>query len=470
MTSHMSDLELEKLIRSSSFNDSDPDLNKFWRKWRNSVNPDHEEVYMPGKKGGFIVVWVVCFIIIAAGGWFGLTKYSEMVKLQKIDKGEAIVVSMVVGDAEVKNQGATVWKPMAIEDTLQMGDTVRTAADSYCELQMVKRGVFRIESSSEVYLATLVNENDNVNSKLKLDKGQLVLKPNKLKTGDSFQVETSTAVAAVRGTRFSVGVNDTGDTTVAVDEGAVSLQPVIPSIDAALTNGKLDQTTSQDLKNNLIKPVIVSPGQQASFTKTNSDNLNSAVSKALDKISANAGGQVTDTTNIVSEVKSEVASNLPPVPQSSGSISNNNSSLEDSLIPTQKLSDDSAKILNQVSADMIMSNASAMYKIDVNSDPEGAELYIDGVDKGITPSEIIFEKGKQISIKISKDGYSDFTKDVIIDSQMNINAELTVSTNVEVPETNTNTVAQIQTNTNTAPVAPPQTGGTCCRQKTSGRA
>ncbi len=141
---------------------------------------------MSEKKGGFrIVAWLVAFMLILGVGWFGLSKFSLIKKQEKMSKGEAIVVTLVAGEVSVKKMGAADWREVAVEDTLEMGDAIKTGNDSYCELQMVKRGIFRVENSSELYLATLVKEKQNATATIGLgltEKSSII---KALKDGDT---------------------------------------------------------------------------------------------------------------------------------------------------------------------------------------------------------------------------------------------------------------------------------------------
>jgi len=63
----------------------------------------------------------------------------------------------------------------------------------------------------------------------------------------------------------------------------------------------------------------------------------------------------------------------------------------------------------------VLTRASASLKI--NSEPEGAEVYIDGVNRGRTPSTITgFEEGKGYNIKLKSDGYETWEKRIGIKS------------------------------------------------------
>ena len=80
--------------------------------------------------------------------------------------------------------------------------------DSTVNVVIVDRGVFKIQQNSNVSFKNLliINKDNNV-AKLKVTAGQIVLGLEKLKKDSTFEVETPTAVAGVRGTSFMVSVS-----------------------------------------------------------------------------------------------------------------------------------------------------------------------------------------------------------------------------------------------------------------------
>jgi outer membrane protein assembly factor BamB len=430
--------ELERLIRKSSFNDSIPDFEKFWNMSYNKGN--RKEDYMAEKSGGIkILVWLVGFMIIVGVGWFGFTNILTKQKQEKIQKGEAIVVTLVVGKVDVKKMGASEYREVMVEDTLQMGDSLKTAKDSYCELQMVQRGIFRVESSSDLLIAKLVNEDDKVNSRMKLAKGGIALKPNKLKTGENFEVETSTAVAAVRGTKFSVNVDEMGNTKVAVNEGKVAVSPMINSINEAKDKGQVDEKAAETLKKDIVKPIEVNPGQEATLDTKKVEALDKAIGKAIQETAKKEGGQITGekmtapapvvkngvaeqapsliTSSIVAQVKKDM-----PVDKTAGAQKSD--PVTSAIVEKQKISEEAKAKLDTLKEENIIAKATDMIKIRFESNPAGAEIFVDNISIGLTPAEQIFEKGKKISVKISKSGFADALNSLDVTSSQTFNSVL----------------------------------------------
>ncbi len=463
--------ELENSLKKYPFNDSIPDFDSFWGNLYHKITL--KEDYMEEKKGGLkIFGWIVSFMVILAIGWFGLTKFSQIKMAEKIEKGEAIVVTLVVGDVEVKKMGSGNWRKVLIEDNLQMGDSIKTGADSYCELQMVKRGIFRVESATELFLTKLVNEDEKVNSRMKLEKGSIALKPNKLKEGENFEVETSTAVAAVRGTKFVVNVDDSGNTKIAVNEGMVAVKPVINSISDAENKGLVDKKGADYISKEFVKSIEVKPGEEATLEQKNVESMNKAIGNAIEKVAIAEGGKLTGDKlskpeeNTSEENKSTENKEAPQpsalssyllskvkeeIPVIAGITIQSNTSITASIVQKQEISEDAKKSMDNITEENIIKNVIDMVKIKFDTKPAGADIAVDGVKIGVTPLEKILEKGKKINIVYSKDGYETFSKDIDVASGLNLNIELKEV--IVAVETNTNTVALLETNTNTPVVS-----------------
>lgn len=467
--------ELENILHEKVYDDSRPDFNYIWGKLE--IDKIFKEEHMPEKKGGSkILVWVVSFVVVAAIGWYGLTKISTIKNNEKIEKGEAIVVSLVVGDVQVKKMGSTGWRVINVEDTLQMGDTVKTGADSYCELQMVNRGLFRIEGASQLYLATLVSKDDKVNSRMKLDKGTVALKPNKLKEGENFEVETSTAVAAVRGTKFSVNVGENGDTKVAVDEGKVAVKPVIKSIDEAQQKGTVDAKASEILKTEIEKPVEVNPGEEINLETKKVEAMDKSVEKVIDQVSTKQEGkQITEDTLskvTVTEEKTgkgktvekevtgsemiaiKVQEDLKPEVVNKAPV-NGEESIVGSIVQKQEISEDSKKTMDNLNESNIINKVADMVIIRFESTPAGADVYMDDVKLGVSPLNTLVERGKIAKIRMTRDGYTEDVKEVTIGGNLTVNSILTQVQTIQTNETN-QTNAIVETNTNSVKTNAPQ--------------
>jgi hypothetical protein len=131
-------------------------------------------------------------------------------------------VSSVQGEVTVFPRGGEDGIPAQEGMPLDEGDGVRTGSDGHAELALSADSVIGLNPDS---LLTLTNL-EQKQTLLGLDVGTLVVKLHwKGPRWRRLEVETPTAVAAVRGTEFGVTVQEGGDTSVGVfDEGKVAVR------------------------------------------------------------------------------------------------------------------------------------------------------------------------------------------------------------------------------------------------------
>lgn len=433
---------IEKYLDKYKYSDVEISYNRLWDEYSVSQS---KEVFMAENKGGMkVLVWLVVFLAIVGIGWFSLTKVSLMKKQEKLSAGEAIIATLVIGDVEIKRTGSEGWETLLIDDLLVMGDEVRTGGDSYCELQMVNRGVFRLEGNTQLEVAKLENIEDNVNATMSLSSGSIALNPKSLKAEETFEVETSTAVAAVRGTKFSVKVDDSGDTKVSVVEGSVAVSPNLSSLNKALEEGLVDEDASEYLKTSLASAVTVSPGEEVDLKSDVVKTLDESIDKAVRNVHEKQGTITKevverkttytvaqaepDETDIVGQVIKDVAEktsvDLSKLNTASGSTQPISISI--ALMEKKEISDEAKALLDQVSEENIIGDVLEMSKLTVNSDPAGAIVKVDGIIMGKTPYTQVVEQGSSHKVIIIQDGYEQYSEKVEInEAKMVMNAVLT---------------------------------------------
>ncbi len=130
------------------------------------------------------------------------------------------IVDLFSGSVDMSGDKGQTWKAVQVGMKLGEGDSLRTGRDSFCDVIMPDRGVFRLSGLSVLTLEQLRIQME----KIRVGKGRLfasITKP--LAEGEDFLVETSTAVVSVRGTEFLVDTD--GDKTVtSVKKGRVSVR------------------------------------------------------------------------------------------------------------------------------------------------------------------------------------------------------------------------------------------------------
>jgi len=107
-------------------------------------------------------------------------------------------------------------------------------------------------------------------------------------------------------------------------------------------------------------------------------------------------------------------------------------------------------VMNQTTIDIVTTSKTGY--VEITSDPSNAELYIDGKYMGTTPKTIELNEGSH-EVKISKDGYYDYTETVYVSAGETISlyAKLRM---IPVTTAPTTTVTTIPTTVTTATVTP----------------
>lgn len=118
------------------------------------------------------------------------------------------------------------WEPAFVEMSIFLGGEVRAGEASTARLKL-EESLIRVAPNT---IFTL-NQPDEQTLQLDLQEGQIWLNVEGLAPGESFQVETPGASASVRGTRFSVRVNEKQTTFVSVAGGTVNVTGASTSVD-----------------------------------------------------------------------------------------------------------------------------------------------------------------------------------------------------------------------------------------------
>jgi hypothetical protein len=141
------------------------------------------------------------------------------------------VVDTVRGKAEVLRDGTGAPAALEAGKLVHAGDVIHTGADGAVELRWARwAGGMRIKigpnTKFTVKRAVRNRTKETEESVLRVDEGTVWVRLRKALSGKSkFEVETPTAVAAVRGTIFQVTVDEYGETRISVWEGTVAVAP-----------------------------------------------------------------------------------------------------------------------------------------------------------------------------------------------------------------------------------------------------
>ncbi len=438
---------IEKLLKENRYEADSPDFFKVWKKFKRHKIEKTEEVYIMGKKnkGARVLVWLLSFMVIVGLAFFAITKINDAKRSEKIVSGEAILVTFVVGNVEISKMGSSAYRALYVDDTIEMGDSIKTGRSSFCEIQMVGRGVFRIEENSDLEIARLVNIDGKIDSRMKLGQGEIALTPRRTERGDTFEVETSVAVAAVRGTRFSVTSDEEGNVSVAVAEGIVEVKPNIASLYQAKEDGLISEGAVDILDKEIVIPVSVNKGEEVKLGKSEVDIMDRAIGSAIREVAQSEGPITEETLSVRTEVETEevkpsisekitvktrenvnrevevkieearTAGNQEEIvrlnriavavaPEKSQRIETS------SLVTKTELSEERVRKLDNVSQERLITDIVELVRFRIESQPAGAEVFIDNEKAGITPFSKNLVKGSKIEVKLVKDGFVEFSR------------------------------------------------------------
>ena len=132
-----------------------------------------------------------------------------------------VMITKVEGGPEIMREGKMM--PAAVGMACQKNDLLKTSSGCMVDVSMNGMAGCRVLPSSE---CAIMDENPRAMN-LKVQSGNVILNLDKLPSNSSFQLETPTAVASVRGTQFwgRVDLNQIANpvTTFAVRQGTVEV-------------------------------------------------------------------------------------------------------------------------------------------------------------------------------------------------------------------------------------------------------
>ncbi|MBN2401947.1 MAG: FecR domain-containing protein [Spirochaetes bacterium] len=165
---------------------------------------------------------VLCLILITP---FGCIKEAE-------DDYSTII--FFIGDVKKNN------KEIGIGDIILQNDIIATGAQSSCDIK-IGGSIIRVKEKSNVKMAELYRKDDIERTSVDLDVGKLLCKAKKLSKSENFLVKTPTAVAGVRGTKFTVEADTQKTSRIKVFNGNVTVVKRVKQLDEAVI-GKIMET------------------------------------------------------------------------------------------------------------------------------------------------------------------------------------------------------------------------------------
>ena len=139
---------------------------------------------------------------------------------------QAAALAEVSGVVEVMPVGSDTWLPAVPGSRVTIGDRIRTGTSSVATLAFFDGSVTILAAETELTVSQLSARRDGHDKAIVLHQwvGRTYNRVQRLlDAASSFEIETPTAVTAVRGTVFAVEVESDGTTEVTVGEGLVEV-------------------------------------------------------------------------------------------------------------------------------------------------------------------------------------------------------------------------------------------------------
>jgi hypothetical protein len=139
---------------------------------------------------------------------------------------QVATLEQVQGSVEIQGAGSDTWQPASADDQVEAGDQIRTGSLAGVTLVFFDGSTAVLEAETKIAIARMDANRDGSGKVILLrqDVGQSYSRVQPLTDSDSrFEIETPTAVMAVRGTEFALAVEPDGTTRVTVVEGIVDM-------------------------------------------------------------------------------------------------------------------------------------------------------------------------------------------------------------------------------------------------------
>ena len=332
------------------------------------------------------------------------------VEAPTVDEG---LIAFVTGIVDISDESG--WFPAEIGDFITPANSIRTGADSSCEIQFGTTAVIRLEENSEIDISRINLTPEASKVGLEMVAGSVLAKVQKLSKDDSFSVRTQSAVCGVRGTEFSVTTSEGNKTVFAVKEGSVAVLPPDLDIESLKeqVSGKSDSATAA-IDQLLESAPRVEADQEMAVDESFAEETREAsesVTRAVQEIAA--AGNAAQVEEKSRTLVSTAADSTRTIAERTAPAAPISTEKAESLKQTDKM-----KILDIPVAATRESRAEQpelkLYKIGLKVEPADARITIDGQSVGAGTFSALFEEGREMEIVVERDGFAPYRLPVAV--------------------------------------------------------
>jgi outer membrane protein assembly factor BamB len=310
------------------------------------------------------------------------------------------LVTFFSGDVELYD--GSEWAAAEIGETVEEGYAIKTFENSSCEIQFGKSSIIQLKENTDLTFSSVLFDPGNTNVELKLSKGTLLSKVEKLTVGDSYNVTSPGAICGIRGTQFLVSMDEEQSTTLAVREGKVSLVPLVADAEKLELQLSDSEMSVKDVFKKAVEAApVISDGEEVTlqfaviepYAITNLDRYAADATALQAEIASRAGAVLSDM-----EALRRVAPDNEKMLEEFAGI--------EYIGVDQAQSEEEAKILD------------SLERLRVKSAVSGATLTLNGAAAGADRFSALLPKGATVTVAAYKEGYKPAKKTVTIEEGM----------------------------------------------------
>jgi hypothetical protein len=268
-------------------------------------------------------------------------------------------IKSMIGSVKIRRGASVNWIDARPKMPLKEKDAIRTFVESEVELETSEGTVLKIGENSTVEMSRFIGTGDVQSTKVKVLSGSILSNVKKLvNTNSSFEFETPTATAAIRGTTVGLDVNK-AKTVIKVYEGRVLVVPSGAKVGMELKENQMT-SVAEGQKEVVVEKLEEKAPEIISEVKPDSALTDSTVvdstkidSSAVADTSAGQADSIKTETSVVNDstvqktdnatqVDSVKNSGQPP-PSDSAKVKSDSSTVKSDTLGQKKSSSDSTK-------------------------------------------------------------------------------------------------------------------------------
>lgn len=264
----------------------------------NLKNTKYNIFFTPKFAFGFVFLILMIFgFILFFNPKSNITKYVKNIfienKILKFAKGKLFIknkkinqclITYLKGKTYLVDEQYKNLNELKVGLILKENDAIKTEKDSIIELQIGDDSIIRIKERSVLKIVKLFKDLELEETKFHLNLGKILAKPKNLTEGSSFEIETNSITAGVRGTEFTVVKTEEGISKVAVNAGEVSITKNITSADINKIK-KIDENLAEKLNITLQKTIVLIKDEKLEVSDKNFNIYKEVTLNKIKKIS-----------------------------------------------------------------------------------------------------------------------------------------------------------------------------------------